>query len=150
MALKTTLTETDARLVRWQRVPTSGGNEIVIVRAWPFVDATQAHSLAEGVFKSDRISIGDGCTLGPAAFLHYGTRVGHGAVIETESFLMKGEGVPAGQRWYANPARPVPALVPAPVAEASISDAPVDVPGPGPSEAPSPLADPSELFKRRV
>lgn len=105
----------------------------------------QAHSLEEGVFKSDRISIGDGCTLGPAAFLHYGTRVGHGAVIETESFLMKGEGVPAGQRWYANPARPVPALVPAPVAEASISDAPVDVPGPGPSEAPSHLADPSEL-----
>jgi len=37
-------------------------------------DATilQSHSLEEGVFKSDRIRIGKGCTIGCHAFVHYG------------------------------------------------------------------------------
>ena len=36
----------------------------------------QAHSLEEGVFKSDHIRIGNGCSIGPGAFVHYG--VTHG------------------------------------------------------------------------
>jgi acetyltransferase-like isoleucine patch superfamily enzyme len=31
--------------------------------------------------------------------------VGEGAVIDADSFLMKGEDVPAGARWAGNPAR---------------------------------------------
>lgn len=67
----------------------------------------QGHSLEEGVFKSDRIMLGDRCTIAPSGFVHYGATVGVGAVVETDSFLMKGEVVPDGQRWFANPARSV-------------------------------------------
>ncbi|HSO68529.1 MAG TPA: Pls/PosA family non-ribosomal peptide synthetase [Arachnia sp.] len=68
----------------------------------------QSHSLEDGTFKSDMITIGDGCTLAPAAFVHYGAKIGDGSVIESDAFLMKGEEVPAGQRWHGNPAMPVP------------------------------------------
>lgn len=69
----------------------------------------QGHSLENSVFKSDRIVLGDRVTVGPRAFVHYGTDVGDDAVVETDSFLMKGEQVPAGQRWQGNPAGPAPA-----------------------------------------
>ena len=32
----------------------------------------QCHSQEDGAFKSDHIRIGDGCTLGVGAFVHYG------------------------------------------------------------------------------
>ncbi|MCQ8187056.1 Pls/PosA family non-ribosomal peptide synthetase [Streptomyces rugosispiralis] len=64
----------------------------------------QAHSLEEGVFKSDRITIGDGCTIGTSAFVHYGVVIDDHARIEADSFLMKGEHVPAHARWRGNPA----------------------------------------------
>jgi len=32
----------------------------------------QSHSLEDGVYKSDRISVGNGCTLGVNSFVHYG------------------------------------------------------------------------------
>lgn len=66
----------------------------------------QCHSLEEGTFKSDSVAIGDDCTLGTAAFVHYGTNLGDGVTIEADSFLMKGEQVPDGQRWQGNPATP--------------------------------------------
>jgi len=94
----------------------------------------QAHSLEDGVFKSDRIVIGSGVTLAPHAFVHYGATVGEGAWIAPDSFVMKGETVDAGTWWQGNPAtarlapaplqrvtaKPVaaPALPPAPVAAA--------------------------------
>lgn len=73
----------------------------------------QGHSMEDGTFKSGPMVLEDGCTLGTSAFVHYSTRVGPGAVIEADSFLMKGEDVPAGQRWHGNPAMPAPSLAPA-------------------------------------
>ena len=65
----------------------------------------QAHSQESGAFKSDRIAIGAGCTLGIASLVHYGATMGDGAVLASDSFLMKGEQVPAQERWGGNPAR---------------------------------------------
>jgi non-ribosomal peptide synthetase-like protein len=79
----------------------------------------QAHSLEDGTFKSDYITVGSGCTLGTYAFVHYGTTMREGSVLDADSFLMKGEEVPARARYRGNPAReyreptperPVPAL----------------------------------------
>jgi non-ribosomal peptide synthetase-like protein len=64
----------------------------------------QSHSLEDGTFKSDHITIGAGCTVGLHAFVHYGVKIGDGAVIEADSFLMKGEEVAPHARWQGNPA----------------------------------------------
>jgi non-ribosomal peptide synthetase-like protein len=64
----------------------------------------QAHSQESGAFKSDRIAIGSGCTLGIASLVHYGATMGDDAVLAPDSFLMKGEEVPAHARWGGNPA----------------------------------------------
>jgi non-ribosomal peptide synthetase-like protein len=64
----------------------------------------QAHSLEDGVFKSDRITVGPTATVGPRAFVHYGTTVREGAVLEADSFLMKGEEVGRSEGWWGNPA----------------------------------------------
>ncbi|WP_306482671.1 Pls/PosA family non-ribosomal peptide synthetase [Streptomyces sp. AS02] len=66
----------------------------------------QCHSQEDGAFKSDRSTIGSGCTLGVGAFVHYGVTVGDGAVLGPDSFLMKGEAVPQEAWWGGNPARP--------------------------------------------
>jgi non-ribosomal peptide synthetase-like protein len=66
----------------------------------------QAHSQESGAFKSDRIAIGAGCTLGIASLVHYGATMGDGSVLASDSFLMKGEEVPAHGRWGGNPAAP--------------------------------------------
>jgi non-ribosomal peptide synthetase-like protein len=65
----------------------------------------QCHSQEDATFKSDRTVIGDGCTLGIGALVHYGVTVGDGAVIAADSFVMKGEEVPAHAHWGGNPAR---------------------------------------------
>ncbi len=65
------------------------------------------HSLEEGVFKSDRIRIGAGCTIGLGAFVHYGVTTGDDVVIEPDSFLMKGESPDTGTTWRGNPARSI-------------------------------------------
>jgi non-ribosomal peptide synthetase-like protein len=65
----------------------------------------QAHSLEEGVFKSDHIQIGKGCTLGPGAFVHYGVTMGDHVVLDADSFLMKGEVLDAHTGWRGNPAK---------------------------------------------
>lgn len=64
----------------------------------------QCHSQEDGTFKSDRSTIGDGCTLGVGAHVHYGVTMGDGAVLASDSFLMKGEEVPERARWGGNPA----------------------------------------------
>jgi non-ribosomal peptide synthetase-like protein len=64
----------------------------------------QPHSQEDGAFKSDRIAIGAGCTLGIASLVHYGATMGDGAVLAPDSFLMKGEEVPPHARWGGNPA----------------------------------------------
>jgi non-ribosomal peptide synthetase-like protein len=65
----------------------------------------QCHSQEDGVFKSDRTSIGAGCTLGVGAMAHYGVTMADGSELATDSFLMKGEEVPSRARWGGNPAR---------------------------------------------
>jgi non-ribosomal peptide synthetase-like protein len=67
----------------------------------------QAHSQEDGTFKSDRISIGAGCTLGTGSLVHYGVTMGDGVDLAPDSFLMKGEEVPPHARWGGNPAREI-------------------------------------------
>lgn len=64
----------------------------------------QCHSQEDGTFKSDRITLGAGCTLGVGALVHYGVTMGDGAVLAADSFLMKGEDIPAHACWSGNPA----------------------------------------------
>ena len=67
----------------------------------------QCHSQENDAFKSDRVEVGSGVTVGVNGFIHYGVRLGDGAVLEADSFLMKGEEVPACTRWAGNPAMEV-------------------------------------------
>ncbi|MER5409670.1 Pls/PosA family non-ribosomal peptide synthetase [Streptomyces sp. NPDC002769] len=64
----------------------------------------QCHSQEDGTFKSDRTTLGAGCTLGVGAHVHYGVTMGDGAVLAPDSFLMKGEEVPSSAHWGGNPA----------------------------------------------
>ena len=68
-----------------------------------------SHSLEDDTFKSDYVTIGTGCTIGTGALVHYGTTMGDGSVLDTDSFLMKGEHVPPHTQWRGNPATEVPA-----------------------------------------
>jgi len=65
----------------------------------------QCHSQEDATFKSDRTTIGAGCTIGIGALVHYGVTMGDGSVLAADSFLMKGEEVPAHGLWGGNPAR---------------------------------------------
>jgi non-ribosomal peptide synthetase-like protein len=65
----------------------------------------QCHSQEDGAFKSDRITIGSGCTVGVGAWVHYGVTMGEGATLAANSFLMKGEDVAHHAHWGGNPAR---------------------------------------------
>ncbi len=67
----------------------------------------QAHSMEDGVVKSDHIAVGSGVSLGAASFVHYGVTIGDGAVLAPDSFVMKGTEVPARARWQGIPAREV-------------------------------------------
>jgi hypothetical protein len=71
----------------------------------------QCHSMEEGIFKTDRTTLGAGCTVGVNAFVHYGVTMGEGTVLEADSFLMKGGRTAPGSVWAGNPAsRPAPHL----------------------------------------
>lgn len=65
----------------------------------------QCHSQEDGTFKCDRTVLGARCTLGVGAFVLYGVSMGEDALLGTDSFLMKGEEVPAQARWAGNPAK---------------------------------------------
>ena len=65
----------------------------------------QCHSQEDATFKSDHTTMGAGCTIGVGALVHYGVTMGDGSVLAADSFLMKGEEVPAHARWGGNPAR---------------------------------------------
>jgi non-ribosomal peptide synthetase-like protein len=67
----------------------------------------QSHSMEDGVFKSDRIVIGAGASLGSGAFVHYGVTVGARSRLDADVFLMKGEQVPESSHWRGNPARQI-------------------------------------------
>ena len=80
---------------------TAIGDESVLNRQ----SLIQCESQEDGTFKSGRTEIGAGCTIGVGAFVHYGVTMGDGSVLAADSFLMKGEYVPAHTRWGGNPAR---------------------------------------------
>ena len=65
----------------------------------------QPHSLEDGLFKSDRIVLGPGTTIGPAAYIHYGVVTGENTVVEADAFLMKGNRTEPYSRWRGNPAK---------------------------------------------
>src|SRR5437879_3518702 len=65
----------------------------------------QCHSQEDGTFKCDRTTVGAGCTIGVGAFVLYGVTMGDGSILAADSFLMKGEYVPARACWGGNPAR---------------------------------------------
>jgi non-ribosomal peptide synthetase-like protein len=65
----------------------------------------QAHSLEEGVFKSDYIRLGNRCSVGPGAMVHYSVRTGDDVVLDADSFLMKGEILESHTGWCGNPAK---------------------------------------------
>jgi non-ribosomal peptide synthetase-like protein len=65
----------------------------------------QCDSQEDGTYKSGRTTLGAGCTLGVGTFVHYGVTMGDGSVLAADSFLMKGEEVPARARWGGNPAK---------------------------------------------
>lgn len=67
----------------------------------------QTHSQEDGAFKSDHSRLGNRVTTGVGAFIHYGVTIEDGAVIAPDSFVMKGEEVPAHAYWGGNPAREV-------------------------------------------
>jgi non-ribosomal peptide synthetase-like protein len=75
----------------------------------------QSHTLEEGTFKSDHITIGSGCTVGTGALVNYGVVMEDESLLDADSFLMKGSYVPRGARWRGNPANEV-RLKPAPTA----------------------------------
>lgn len=65
----------------------------------------QPHSQEDGTFKSDYVTLGSGCTLGVGALVHYGVSMGDGATLAPNAFLMKGTQVPSATYWGENPAR---------------------------------------------
>jgi non-ribosomal peptide synthetase-like protein len=65
------------------------------------------HSLEEGVFKSDRIKLGKGCTLCSGSLTHYGVTMGDHVVLDVNAYLMKGEIMDPYTTWRGNPARAV-------------------------------------------
>ena len=67
----------------------------------------QNHSLEEGVFKSDRVKLGAGCTLGINSFVHYGVTMGDNVILAADSFLMKGETPSSNEVWMGNTAKAI-------------------------------------------
>ena len=70
--------------------------------------ALQGHSLEDGTFKSGHITIGNRCTLGTGAFVHYDVTIDDDAILDTDSFLMKGEHISPHAWWRGNPAASMP------------------------------------------
>jgi non-ribosomal peptide synthetase-like protein len=84
-----------------ERTLTTVGDDVMLNAA----TIIQCHSQEDGIFKSDRTRIGNGCTIGVGAMIHYGVTMDDGSVLAPDSFLMKGEEIPPRARWGGNPAR---------------------------------------------
>ena len=77
--------------------------------------AVQCHSQEDGMFKTGRTVLGDGVTLGVGCVVHYGVSAEDGAVVTTDSFVMKGTTLPRGTVWGGNPAEEAPAAAMSPL-----------------------------------
>ena len=60
-----------------ERTLTTVGDDVVL-NAGTII---QCHSQEDGIFKSDRTTIGDGCTIGVGAMVHYGVTMGDHSVL---------------------------------------------------------------------
>jgi non-ribosomal peptide synthetase-like protein len=69
--------------------------------------AIQSHSMEDGTFKSDYITLHDRCSLGVESFVNYGVTMHSGSTLLADSFLMKGEEVPENTLYGGNPAREI-------------------------------------------
>jgi non-ribosomal peptide synthetase-like protein len=67
----------------------------------------QGHSLEDAAFKSGSIRIGDRCSLGCNAFIHYDVTMAADVEVAADSFVMKGGSSASDARWVGNPARQV-------------------------------------------
>jgi non-ribosomal peptide synthetase-like protein len=70
----------------------------------------QTHLFEDRIMKSDRIKIGDDCSVGNMAVVLYATEMGKRSVLAPMSVLMKGERLPEGTRWIGIPTQPLTAL----------------------------------------
>jgi non-ribosomal peptide synthetase-like protein len=75
------------------------------------LSVVHGHSLEEGIFKTDKIRIGKGCSIGLAAFVHYGVSMEDNVALGADSFLMKGESPDSDTTWRGNPAKAVGKVV---------------------------------------
>lgn len=66
--------------------------------------SVQAHSLEDGLFKSDYITIKDACSIGPMAYVHYGVVMEQNTSVSSDSFVMKGTKTKSCSVWAGNPA----------------------------------------------
>jgi non-ribosomal peptide synthetase-like protein len=64
----------------------------------------QCHSMEDGAFKLDSVSVGSRCTIGVGGFVHYGVTMRDGSELTADSFLMKGADVPEDGLFGGNPA----------------------------------------------
>lgn len=80
---------------------TTLGDECVLNQA----SKIQCESQEDGTYKSGATTLGNACTVGVGAFVHYGITMGDGAMLAADSFLMKGEDMPPRTCWAGNPAR---------------------------------------------
>lgn len=78
--------------------------------------AVQCHSQEDGMFKTDHSILGDGVTLGVGCLVHYGVTAEDGAVVATDSFVMKGTILSRGTVWGGNPAEEALAAATSPLA----------------------------------
>ena len=65
----------------------------------------QCHSMEDGAFKLEAVTVGDQCTVGVGGFVHYSTNMGNSSSLKADSFLMKGEEIPPNGIFGGNPAR---------------------------------------------
>ncbi|WP_448619633.1 Pls/PosA family non-ribosomal peptide synthetase [Geodermatophilus sp. URMC 65] len=106
----------------------------------------QAHSQEDGGFKSDRITIGAGVTLGVGSWVHYGVTMGDGAELGPDAFLMKGSDVLPGEHWGGNPAEEMPQAPAAPPPREP-STPTAAVPTPRPNDTSHSLEELMDLFQ---
>jgi non-ribosomal peptide synthetase-like protein len=68
----------------------------------------QNHSLEDGVFTSDRSTIGADTTIGTNAFVHLATTLADHTTLDAHAFLMKGSQTAPHTTWTGNPAEEAP------------------------------------------
>jgi non-ribosomal peptide synthetase-like protein len=101
---------------RWVFLETTLFSEFDLVEIGNFAGlnlgaTVQTHLFEDRVMKSDRLTIGDECSVGNMAVVLYGTEMKRGSSLGPLSVLMKGEILPASSYWIGIPTRPAAQLL---------------------------------------